>query len=116
MNAAPQLVDPAVEFSLPRSFPSCRNVNAAMSGQRVQRLNRDDLAKASRPGPLSSTSGIRVARRGRRRPRPRIAKGARSGGRWPKRVAPPQLRRASGVRPEGAPEDADATKVIHVLS
>ena len=62
-------------------------------------LNRDGLAKASRPSPQSSTSGIRVTRRGRQRPRPRIAKGARSGGRWPKRVAPPQLRRASGVRP-----------------
>ena len=39
-------------------------------------LNRDGLAKASRPGPLSSTSGIRVARRARQGPRSRIAKGA----------------------------------------
>jgi hypothetical protein len=90
--------------------------HAAMSGQRVQRLNRDGLAKASRPSPLSSTSGIRVARRGRRRPRPRIAKDARPGGRWPKRAAPPQLRRASGARPGRRPEHADSTKVIHVLS
>ena len=61
-------------------------------------VNRDGLAKRLIK-PTSSTSGIRVAGRGRQRPRPRIAKGARSGGRWPKRVAPPQLRRASSVRP-----------------
>src|SRR4029077_18262798 len=46
LNAAPQLVVPAVEFSSPPSLPSCRNVNAAMSGQRVQRLNREGLCES----------------------------------------------------------------------
>src|SRR4051794_33662292 len=67
------------------AFLSCRNVNAANSDRRVQRLNRDALAKASRPSPQSSSSGIRVASAWSELPRSAssvIARSSKSPGQW----------------------------------